>query len=164
MIKLFKLLIMSLVVCNTIFAGVYYTVDDAGNVTRHKKDTPYPTNAIIRVDAPSGLDVSLLKVVDGVIAGKPMHEVEAMRILKEQIRQNEKPDSLKSVENNFYDLCFALFGDFNKRGFNEIRVRISAIQSQNPMQAIDFALKLLAIDAEGKREGGDKWWDDAIRH
>jgi len=48
-----------------------------------------------------------------------------------------------------------------KLSFTQIKVIIEAMPvEQQPLVSI----KLLAIDAELKREGGNLWWDDCIWH
>ena len=79
--------------------------------------------------------------------------------------QADKSDALKSAENNFFYLCAALFaGDMTKRGFAELTPVIESIMATNQAQGITLSLKLLAVDAEAKREGGLNWWDTATFH
>lgn len=82
----------------------------------------------------------------------------------EAARQAAKPDALKGAENNFYLLCNAVFGDFQKRTFAELNAAIEAIKATDFSAAVELSVRLLAVDAEAKREGGLKWWDDAVQH
>jgi len=79
-------------------------------------------------------------------------------------RQNGKLLKLKAVENSFYDLCFQIFGDYEKRGFDELETRLLQLLTVDHDTAILLSVRLLAIDSNGKREGGLQWWDDAERH
>ena len=79
-------------------------------------------------------------------------------------RQAAKPLKLKAVENRFFELCQLLFGDMEKRGFAALSDELDAMSAVDPQAAMVLSIKLLGIDAEGKREGGLNWWDDAIYH
>jgi hypothetical protein len=82
----------------------------------------------------------------------------------EAARQAAKPEALKTAENNFFGLCHAIFGDYQKRGFAELQAALDAILTTDPNTATVLSIKLLAIDAECKREGGLLWFDDAAIH
>ena len=82
----------------------------------------------------------------------------------EAARQMAKPMALKRAENNFFALCFALFGDMEKRGFAAITDKLDAMKATDAQTAIVLSIQLLGIDAEAKREGGLAWWDDATYH
>lgn len=75
-----------------------------------------------------------------------------------------KSDKLKSAENKFFDLCFAIYGDRTKRGFDELNTAIEALTATDQNAATALAIRLLAVDAECKREGGNQWWDTAAYH
>jgi hypothetical protein len=84
--------------------------------------------------------------------------------LVESERQASKPLALKTAENNFFKLCFAIFQTMDKRGFSEISQTLEGMSSTDPQTAMVLSIKLLGIDAEAKREGGLQWWDDATWH
>jgi len=145
------------------FGGTYYTWDGE-TLLRHKGETPYPTNAIVTLDY-KGTQIELLTLgTNGQIRLKTSDELNAYRAKVEAEKQSQKPEELKAAENAFYDLCFQLFGDYTKRGFAEIRTKITEMQAVDPMGAVNVSLSLLAIDAEAKREGGNDWWDTAVKH
>lgn len=75
-----------------------------------------------------------------------------------------KSDKLKAAENKFFDLCFAIYGDRTKRGFDELNTAIEALTATDQNAATALAIRLLAVDAECKREGGNQWWDTAAYH
>lgn len=81
--------------------------------------------------------------------------------LSEDERQAAKSLTLREVEQNFMNLC-AQLGSQEKLGFSEISAILDDMEDRNA--AIVLSLKLLAIDAEGKREGGLNWWDDCAVH
>lgn len=80
----------------------------------------------------------------------------------EQARQDAKPLALKSTENEFFDLCEQL-GFTGKPGFDELSDAIATLQATDPMAAISLSIKLLSIDAAGKRYSAT-WWDSAQKH
>ena len=82
----------------------------------------------------------------------------------EAARQSAKPDALKRAENNFFKMCASVFGDLQKRGFAELTQAIETLTATDAQAGIVASIKLLAIDAEAKREGGLNWWDDAAWH
>ena len=79
-------------------------------------------------------------------------------------RQLNKPLALKKAENNYFYMCYALFGDMQKRGFAALTAKLDEMKSTDPQTAIVMSIQLLGIDAEAKREGGLEWWDDATYH
>ena len=79
-------------------------------------------------------------------------------------RQAAKPDALKAVEVRFLDLCQTLTGSREKAGFAALSDIIEQLMLADPQTATAASLRLLAIDAEGKREGGLHWWDDCADH
>lgn len=118
----------------------------------------------------SPYEISGMKWKDGALT--PMTEAEqaayqayldAQSAATEAARQAAKPDAFKQTENDFYDLCHAIFGDYTKRGFDEITAALEAMKETNFNLATELSLKLLGIDAIGKRYNA-KWWDDAVRH
>jgi len=104
------------------------------------------------------------EIVNEIIYCETPEEKEVREALEEQERQNNKPQALKAVENSFYELCNLIFGDYTKRGFDEIKVALENLLAVDPNTSVVLSVKLLGIDAEGKREGGLQWWDDAVRH
>ena len=80
-----------------------------------------------------------------------------------QAVQDAKSDSLKEAENNFFTLC-ATIGLAGKPDFSTISAAIDTIKETDFATATELALKLLAIDAQAKREGGLDWWDSAAVH
>jgi len=81
-------------------------------------------------------------------------------------RQAAKPRALRKAENAFFELTYAIYGNMDKRGFDVLGATLDAIAAnpETAMQAIVLSLRLLAVDAQAKREGGNHWWDDAIYH
>ncbi len=81
----------------------------------------------------------------------------------EDLRQNEKDIVLKVVEDRFIYLCDYLTqsNSHTRLGFDTLN---TIVQSITTIDRYEIAMRLLAIDAEGKREGGRKWWDDCIWH
>jgi len=81
----------------------------------------------------------------------------------EAARQAAKPAALKNAENNFLSLCDLLTAATNhtKLGFGELNTIISTLPMEQQLTA---GVKLLAVDAEAKREGGLQWWDDCVWH
>ena len=61
-----------LMVCALAEAGIYYLADEAGNVTRHEGDTPYPAGAVWNSKCPRTADEETLSVVEGVVAVDPV--------------------------------------------------------------------------------------------
>ena len=117
------------------------------------------------------VDVSRKKFVDGQLVDMTEAESAIMDGIgaqaatdAEAARQAAKPDKLKAAENKFFDLCFAVFGDRTKRGFDELNVTIQTLAETDQSTASALALQLLAVDAECKREGGNTWWDTAAYH
>jgi hypothetical protein len=84
-------------------------------------------------------------------------EIQAYR----DAQQATKPVELKQCENNFLLLCEQLFGAKEKTGFTEIQDKLTAMLSTDPQTAMVLSLKLLSIDAQGKRFD-QKWWDSCM--
>ena len=82
----------------------------------------------------------------------------------EAARQAAKPVKLKAVENAFLDLCNTLAGSYDKLDFATINQTLEAMMETDANTATVLSLRLLAIDAEAKREGGLNWWDDCALH
>ena len=61
-----------LMVCALTEAGIYYLADEAGNVTRHEGDTPYPAEAVWNSKCPKTADEKTLSVVEGVVVVDPV--------------------------------------------------------------------------------------------
>ena len=146
-------------VVNLADAGIYYISDEAGNVTRHIGDTPYPPVAVWQARCPRTADVRTLSIIDGVVVIDPV-KVNSIQFGN----QLAKSDKLKAAENKFFDLCFAIYGDRTKRGFDELNTAIEAMTATDQNAATALAIRLLAVDAECKREGGNQWWDTAAYH
>ena len=74
-----------------------------------------------------------------------------------------KSAALKNAENNFLSLCDLLTSSTShtKLGFTELYAIIELLPQE---QQVVIGVKLLAVDAEAKREGGLKWWDDCVWH
>ena len=89
---------------------------------------------------------------------------EAARIEAERQRQLNKPLALRQAENRFMLMCKWISGAPApvKLGFDELDTIIKAIPDQ--LTAAAAAIELLAIDSQGKREGGLTWWDDCVWH
>jgi hypothetical protein len=83
---------------------------------------------------------------------------------EEAAKQLAKSPALKRVENAFLSLCELLSGSKDKLGFADLSGRIEALLATDQNTAVVLSLRLLAIDAEGKREGGLQWWDDIAWH
>lgn len=77
--------------------------------------------------------------------------------------QTGKPLALKQAENRFLALCDLLTGTttHTKLGFSTLEQIITTLPQD---QQVMIGIKLLAIDAEAKREGGNLWWDSAAWH
>ena len=69
--KLIALLIL-IVIANISSAGIYYTQDEEGAVTRTKGDTPYPENAIWQTTINHNVPVGEIAIVDGVLVRVPV--------------------------------------------------------------------------------------------
>ncbi|MFA6063944.1 MAG: hypothetical protein WC736_15255 [Gallionella sp.] len=80
-----------------------------------------------------------------------------------QRKQAAKPAELKQCENNFLLLCEQLTGKRDKVGFDTLRTIIEAMLQTDPQTAMVLSLKLLSIDAEGKRFSAT-WWDSCAWH
>lgn len=79
-------------------------------------------------------------------------------------RQAAKPVALKAIENQFLAICEQLSGSRAKMGFAELQECIESLMATNQNAAVVLSLRLLTIDAAGKREGGLAWWDDIAWH
>jgi len=108
---------------------------------------------------------STWELIDGVYVETGEYQThEEYDAEQEAALQAAKPEKLKVAENKFFDLCFAIFGDREKRGFDELNTAIEAMTTTDPNTATALAIRLLAVDAECKREGGNQWWDTAAYH
>jgi hypothetical protein len=87
-------------------------------------------------------------------------------IWSEEQRQLNKSLALKSVENKFLSFCDLLSqsNTHTKLGFDQLQPILEGMMGSDPNTAIVLSVKLLAIDAEGKREGDNHWWDDCTWH
>lgn len=79
-------------------------------------------------------------------------------------RQSQKSIELKTTENAFLNLCDTLTGSQDKLGFPELETRLTNLMVIDEKTAILLSLKLLSVDAAGKRYGGLLWWDDCVWH
>ena len=91
-------------------------------------------------------------------------QAEQQAIIDEQNRQASKSLELKKAENNFLLVCEQITGSKNKLGFDELEAIIGNLMTSSPELAVPLTLKLLTIDATGKRAGGLLWWDDIVWH
>lgn len=100
-----------------------------------------------------------LKVINGEIVEKTLEEKNAFDVAEAAYNQSSKSLTLKTVENNFLLMCDALTGSTSheKLGFDELHSILEIIPNVDDKN--NYSLKLLAIDAEAKREGGLQWWD-----
>ena len=53
---------------------------------------------------------------------------------------------------------------FRSLGFDAITEILNNLLVTDPNTAVVLSLKMLGLDAEGKREGGNLYWDDIIFH
>jgi hypothetical protein len=114
------------------------------------------------------VDVNGDGVRDGTTAGFTMAQIYAVTntafAAREQSRQAAKPLALKKVENDFLKVCQQLTGKLEPLGFDALQAIIEGLMATDPNTAVALSLKLLTIDAAGKREGGLKWFDDVAWH
>ena len=82
----------------------------------------------------------------------------------EQCRQVSKSIELKTAENQFLLVCQQLTGSKANLGFADLEARVTALMASDPQTATALSLRLLTLDAAGKREGGLRWWDDIAWH
>lgn len=78
--------------------------------------------------------------------------------------QAAKSEALKVVENRFLSLCEQLTGSKTKASFGTLNTAIEGLMTNDAATATAVSLRLLAIDAEAKREGGLNWWDTCTWH
>ena len=129
---------------------------------RHTSDGFYPLVEFVTPDGYSKIAGTQTYTLDGdVVRENWQVQTDAEQ---EAATQAAKPLALKQAENKFFDLCFAIFGDRTKRGFDELNTAIEAMTATDPSTATALAIRLLAVDAECKREGGNQWWDTAAYH
>jgi hypothetical protein len=78
-------------------------------------------------------------------------------------RQAAKSTDYKRAENAYLTICdqLTLSNTHTKLGFPELTAIITAMPAE---QSILFTIPLLTLDAQLKREGGNKWWDDCVWH
>ena len=84
----------------------------------------------------------------------------AQVVVAEAARQAAKPTAMKASENDFLTLCASL-GFTGKAGFDELGALLEGMEDQQ--QAAAISIKLLSIDAAGKRYDA-RWWDDCAWH
>jgi len=98
------------------------------------------------------------------------NEVSSTMVILNEIRDKSKQDAksitLKQTENSFLIICDQLSGTTNKvkLGFAELEDKINKLVETDPLNGMKISIKLLSIDASGKREGGILWWDDCVWH
>ena len=131
--------------------------------------TPFPEGSV----CPVTLELPVVDMVieNGVLREKTVEEKQAYRdayesfLAQQEIdRQAAKPLVLRRVENNFLTFCDLLTGTttHTKLGFDVLEAVTP--QAGEVLNQLEIGERLLAIDAEGKREGGIKWWDDCVWH
>jgi len=129
------------------------------------------TGEPIQIEAPLYAEWVNCKVVDYAVVPMSQEEIDARQVereaeeaQKEAERQARKPLVLKTVENKFLAMCDQLTGTttHTKLGFDQINAIIEAIPDESTK--LQAGVKLLAIDAEAKCEGGLMWWDDCKWH
>jgi hypothetical protein len=91
-------------------------------------------------------------------------EEAAAQAQAETDRQAAKSDALKHAESDYLTICQQLTGSRAKLGFAELEAIVSGLMATDPNTAVALTLRLLTIDAAGKREGGLRWWDDIHDH
>jgi hypothetical protein len=171
----------------------YYNIYDARTLTREQAETRLsktaptgnPTDAQLAADGslpltdlpadPEGMcEVAGTRRIEhnGVTAWtvcdyEPLADRDARdaaaAVEAERAMQAAKSDELKAVENKFLLMCDQLSGrtDRYKLGFKTLR---AIGDSLDPATQAVLAIQLLAIDSEGQREGGLKWWDTCAWH
>ena len=127
-----------------------------GNVY-YQQDSENEDNAIAIVNDILTSVIEQQNIEQSEAYNQQMIEIEANR-------QNDKPLELKKAENAFLDICELLTGKKDKLGFGELEAIINNLMTTNQNQAVVLSIKLLSIDAQGKRSGGLTWWDDCIYH
>ncbi len=91
-------------------------------------------------------------------------EAAAAQAQAEIDRQAAKSDALKHTETEYLTICQQLTGSRAKLGVSELEAIITGLMATDPNTAVALTLRLLTIDAAGKREGGLQWWDDIHDH
>ena len=91
-------------------------------------------------------------------------EAAAAQAQAEIDRQAAKSDALKHTETAYLTVCQQLTGSRAKLGFAELEAIIGQLMATDKETAVALTLKLLTLDAAGKREGGLQWWDDIYDH
>ena len=64
--------LFAFLICAFSEAGIYYTADETGNVTRHEGDTPYPPGAVWKTKCPRMADEKTLSIVESVVVVDPV--------------------------------------------------------------------------------------------
>jgi hypothetical protein len=103
------------------------------------------------------------QVVDR-LASEIEAEAAAAQAQAETDRQAAKSDALKQTETAYLTVCQQLTGSRAKLGFAELEAIIGQLMATDKETAVALTLKLLTLDAAGKREGGLQWWDDIHDH
>jgi len=130
-------------------------------------EKPYPDDIIDETSVDPqfyNMDAAGLVHDNGIIRGLTDEEAAALQAKQEAARQLNKPVLHKTIENNFFKLCYVVFGNMDKRGFDEINAALELLKASNPLSALELGLKLSAVNQEGIREIGTHWWDDAVWH
>jgi len=111
----------------------------------------------------SNLASKYKKQVEGLWVEMTAEEKAIVDAGGESARQAAKPLALKTAENAFLSMCDQISGGTShiKLGFAALEQLILQLPSE---QQILVSVRLLAIDAELKREGGNLWWDDCAWH
>jgi hypothetical protein len=103
---------------------------------------------------------------DGNIRLSTNEEIDSVDERIAYARQSQKQSALKLVEVKFLDLCNQVLGERRKAGFEELRNHIEDMAKDQSMivNALAITARLSAINDEGVREGGLRWWDDIYDH
>ena len=73
-------------------------------------------------------------------------EVTVFDVQEQIAAAGRKSPELQVAENNFFALCNALFGDYQKRGFDEIQAAIDALTGVDANAAVLMSLRFLAVE------------------
>lgn len=125
-------------------------------------ETGYERLTITYVEGDDGVTAKAI-YTDTLIQDRLEAEAEQVR-LAEEARQNNKSQALKETENKFLLICEQITGSKTKLGFDEVEVILTNLMATDQNTAVVLSIKLLGIDAAGKRCGGNLWWDDIEWH
>ena len=146
---------------------VKWVDSDGTNAIAYFADVAPPAAGYMRVSGIEWTNVGTPQVA-GVYQDRLTSEIDAeaaaAQAQAEIDRQAAKSDALKGAENSYLNICQQLTGKRDKLGFAELEAIVSSLMATDPNTAVALTLRLLTIDAAGKREGGLKWWDDIQYH